>query len=240
MDGRILVQLQRCGWLALVLVACSAPVAAQESYKPLFSQDVLRAADPDSRARLEALNERNRQRWLQQQAEEAGSAPQPEPTRAAQSRAQSQLRAQSAPVTPGKLYRVTDAQGNVRFSDQYVAGAKEVSVSVTEPSAQSRAEHAARQQEQAVALEYFEDRNRRRASEQAEAKRRQTQAAEHKKSCHDLFLEIQDNRRGGFVSYDVDADGERTYLSDAELAARTAGMEADYREHCGELPAIGR
>ena len=217
--------LQRCCF-AIALGCASGLAGAQEAYKPLFSDEVLRAADPESRARLEALNERNRKRWQAQQRQTRASGNTP-----------------GAATTPrvaapgGKLYRITDAQGNVRFSDQYVPGAKEVSVSVAEPSAQSRAEHDARQQEQARVLEYFDDRNRRRAAESAEAKRLDAEAADRKKRCHELFLEIQDNRRGGFVFYDVDADGERTYLSDAELKERTDGMVANYEKHCGALPA---
>ena len=206
------------------LMAYAAP--AEEPYKPLFSEEVLSRADPESRARLEALNERNRQRWLDQRA--GGGRTHPDP-------------ATSRPTTTGKrLYRVTDPDGTVRFSDQYVAGSKEVTVTTSKPSAASRAEHEARQQEQARTLEYFDQRNRQRQSEAAENQRRSAAAGEQKKRCHNLFLEIQDNRRGGFVSYDVGPNGDRIYLSDEELAKRTDGMEADYRKHCGELPPIAR
>lgn len=234
MDQRDSVLLRYSGLLLLALCGFGVTSFAQEPYKPLFSDAVLQSADPESRARLEALNERNRQRWLGQRAESA------RPVRPAQPEQLARPATPAAPAAAGKLYRITDAQGNVRFSDQYVPGAKEVSVAVPIPSAQSRAEHAARQREQAVALEYFDERNQRRAKELAAAQERQAQAARHKAQCQELFVDIQDNRRGGFVFYDVGDDGERSYLSDAELAARTDAMEADYRKHCGELPPIGR
>lgn len=223
--------------LGLLCWGWPAMAAAQEAYQPLFSESVLKQADPESRARLEALNERNRQRWLDQQAGNRGAeAP------AAEAGSQPQARQRSArPAASGnKLYRITGPDGSVRFSDQYVAGAKEVSVATRNPSAQSRAEHEARLAEQAKTLEYFDERNRRRQKEADESRRAAAQAKDREQRCHDLFLEIQDNRRGGFVSYDVGPDGERVYLSDAELAAQTDKMEADYREHCGELPAITR
>lgn len=235
----MLTKLSVCA-LVTTLWVCSTIAFAEEGYKPLFSDAVLEQADPEARLRLEALNERNRQRWLEQQSA-SGTATIRARRDASNNAANSKDAASGGAKVPGrKLYRVTDAQGNVRFSDQYVAGAKEVSVSVAEPSEESRAAHAARQEEQALALEYFDDRNRRREQEAAAQARRDADAADRKQRCHDLFLEIQDNRRGGFVSYDVGPDGERTFLTEAELATRTDAMEVDYRSNCGELPPIGR
>ena len=153
---------------ALLAMGLELPVAfaapAQEPYKPLFSEEVLSRADPESRARLEALNERNRQRWLDQRSGSRSASPGP---------------ATRQPSATGKrLYRVTDPDGTVRFSDQYVAGSKEVTVTTPKPSAASRAEHEARQQEQARTLEYFDQSNGQRQSEAEENQRRSAAAGE--------------------------------------------------------------
>lgn len=198
---------------------------AAEDYKPLFSDAVLEKADPEQRARLEALNERNRQRWLQEQG-------------AGVTGVSGGQDSNSSTSGGGTLYRYRDANGNVRFSDRYRPGAEAVSVEVSKPSAASRAAHEARQKEQAQILEYFDDRNRQREQDARDAAEKAERNRRHTANCQDLFNEIQDNRRGGFVSYDIGPDGERVYLSPQELARRTDEMVVDYEQHCGRLPAI--
>ncbi|MEM1229456.1 MAG: DUF4124 domain-containing protein [Pseudomonadota bacterium] len=208
---------------------------------------MLSKADPQTRARLEALNERNRQKWLSEQPG-VGVAPRSAAARgAASGSAATSGGALASPARAGAsasapsgdtLYRYRDAQGNVRFSDRYRPGAEPVSVEVTRPSAQSRAEHEARQREQAQMLEYFDERNAREAQAEQEARERGERTAQRAENCRKLFNEIQDNRRGGFISYDIGPDGERIYLSQEEVARRTDAMESDYRTHCGKLPAI--
>lgn len=218
--------------VALFAVAGTLWAADSEGYKPLFSEAVLSKADPETRARLEALNERNRQRWLEQQP---GRAP-----RAARSASGPSAAGPARPgeAPAGTLYRYKDAQGNVRFSDQQLPGAEAVSVDVSKPTAASRAEHEARQREQARMLEYFDDRNRRTDEEARAAAEARAKNEKHQNNCRDLFNEIRDNRRGGFRSYEVGKDGERVYLSPEELARRTDQMAEDYEAHCGKLPPI--
>ncbi len=227
-------------WLcaAALLTAAGALWAADgQGYKPLFSEAVLSKADPETRARLEALNERNRQRWLEQQP---GRPPRAGRSASAPSAAGAARPGDSpAGTSPaGTLYRYKDAQGNVRFSDQHVPGAEAVSVDVSKPTAASRAEHEARQREQARMLEYFDDRNRRSDEEARAAAAAQAKNEQHQNNCRDLFNEIRDNRRGGFRSYEVGKDGERVYLSPEELARRTDKMAEGYEKRCGKLPPI--
>ncbi|MGI9325943.1 MAG: DUF4124 domain-containing protein [Pseudomonadales bacterium] len=216
----------------------AAQVLADESrpadYKPLFSKEMLEKADPATRERLQALDARNYKRWLDQRR----------PPRSSQGSAGGGVRVSAPKPTgsggQGTLYRYTDAQGKVRFTDQYVQGAKEVSVAARKPSQASRAEHEARQKEQARMLQYYSQRDAQQREEELEQERRRAKQTEFDQRCKQLFLDIQDNRRGGFVSYDVGPNGERVFISDEELSARTDDMEARYRKHCGKLPSIGR
>ncbi len=221
-------------WVVSFSAQLHAAESRLEGYKPLFSKEMLEKADPATRERLQALDERNYQRWSDQQR----------PTRSTPGSAGGAVRI-SAPKPPGNsgqgtLYRYTDAQGKVRFTDQYVPGAKEVSVAARKPSEASRAEHEARQQEQARMLQYYRERDAQKREEQLEQERLRAKQNEFAQQCKQLFLDIQDNRRGGFVSYDVGPNGERVFISDEELAARTDDMEARYRKNCGKLPPIGR
>lgn len=60
------------------------------------------------------------------------------------------VQALPAPIpTANTFYRITDPDGTVRFTDQYVEGAEQITLGTSEPSARSRAEHAVRQSEQA-------------------------------------------------------------------------------------------
>lgn len=227
MSGRrsMAVHLRVARMLCVGVTVIGGFAVAAEAYRPLFSDAVLEKADPEQRARLQALNERNRQRWLEAQGSAAAPAP----------GAQNSSEGTS---NSGTLYRYRDANGNVRFSDRYRPGAEAVSVEVSKPSAASRAAHEARQKEQAQILEYFDDRNRQRQQDARDAAEKAERNRRHTANCQDLFNEIQDNRRGGFVSYDIGPDGERVYLSPKELARRTDEMVADYEQHCGRLPPI--
>ena len=226
MNSNVLPLLITCAFCLL-----ARPLAAsEEAYKPLFSQEMLESADPETRKRLEALDRKNREQWhAKQQADGATLPASAKPPGAAVQ--------QSAVTRSGGLYRWVDAQGNVQFTDRPPPGAERVEVDVQRPDERSRAEHKAVLADQKRMLDYFESRNaqerRDTAARVAQQEERQQLAAD----CRTQFNEMQDYRRGGAVFYDVDESGNRVYFSEEELEARVRDMEADYRRYCGPLPA---
>lgn len=213
--------------LAGLLVAASlvAEVVSGDAYKPIFSADFLQQADPETRARLTALNEENRRKWL---AAKAGAEIPPKPA--------AERRAPQAKAGEGSLYRYRDAKGKVRYSDTWVQGASVVRIDTQKPTAQSRKAYQDAQREQAKMLEYFDVKNAQK-SQQRQAK---AEAAEARRAnaahCRGLWLDLKDDKVGGFAVYELDENGERYFLNDAEIEANIARREAQYIKRCGPLP----
>ena len=243
--GNRMPALQRPMFLALLtisLLVATAQTAAAESYKPIFSDEFLQQADPATRARLTALNEENRRKWLANKTSPApGTAKSAKaPNKANASGKPKPNKPQSVQSEPrgakGSLYRYRDSAGKVRYSDTWVEGASVVRVDTGKPTQASRQAHEDAQREQAKVLEYFdlknEKRKEKRQAKAAAAKARREQDAR----CHEIWIELRDDKRGGFLVYELDENGERYFLNDDEIAARIARREADYIEQCGELP----
>lgn len=211
-------------WAIILLVACASLSAnSADRYKPLFSEDMLSKADPETRARLEAMDAQNRERWLERQTVGEPAA----------SNASTSARTGGS----GGLYKYRDAEGRVQFSDKPVAGAESVTVDVARPNAASKAQYEASLKEQSKILDYFEAKNAEKAQAAADRQSSAENERQHKESCDSLFNDLQDQRRGGLAFYDLGPDGNRIYLSDAEVEARTVKMESEYIDSCGKLPA---
>lgn len=191
-----------------------------ETYKPLFSEAMLEKADPETRARLKAMDAQNRARW-QQRRVDGGPSDTPAPAKRG----------------AGKMYRYRDAEGRVQFTDKPVPGSEPVTVDVSEPDATSRAQYEASLEDQSRMLEYFDAKNEEKAVAAAERREATRQNRQHKADCRERFLTLQDHRRGGAVYYDIGPDGDRVYLSEDELKIRIREAEREYLQFCGELPA---
>jgi hypothetical protein len=188
-------------------------------YKPLFSKELLQKAEPEARARMQALDDENRRRWEKDQ-------PSSEP---------------SVARTPEKVvYRYVDKNGKVQFSENPVGDASiAIEVQTRAPTEQSLLEHAQNQQAQREILDDFAERQKIRdrqanAEAAASAKRRQ-----HTQECETLVLELRDYQRGGLAYYELDEKGNRRYFEEWEVQAEITKLEATYRQNCGEIPREG-
>ena len=132
-----------------------------------------------------------------------------------------------------ELYRWTDADGNVHYSDQPPpADAKEFrSLKRPQPSE----EEALDSDEPDTSWEQQEEAFQERQAEKAEraAKEQETQAAdaERKRNCELAKGNYNTVTTGGRIMR-VTANGEREYLSDEEIAKETAEAERTMRQYC--------
>lgn len=121
------------------------------------------------------------------------------------------------------IYRWTDAQGKVHFSETPPAGAQRVEV---KPQVMER--DAATREHEARLSKFFSARD----AEQAEAqKRAEHQQAEQATQCAHLRANLATLQHGGRY-YSVGADGERTYYSDAQLDAARRDLDARMTQAC--------
>lgn len=128
----------------------------------------------------------------------------------------------------GELYKWTDAEGKVHYSDQPPPPniKKPVTVKPRSPAASAAAREAAGAAVDAPKsyVEQDAEFNRRRveaAEREAAAKKAATEAAEKKKNCEQARTQLAGMQRGGRITR-YDDKGERTYLSDAEIAQEIA------------------
>ena len=128
-------------------------------------------------------------------------------------------------LASAEIYRWTDAQGRVHFSEKPSgSGAEQVEV---KPQVVERDE-ATREREQRT-QQYFDARR----EEKALADTRASEArAERSKECRELRSNLAQIQRGGryFVT---GKDGERSYIDEAEVEAARSRLSSRIAERCG-------
>ena len=214
------------------LLAVSS-VSLGDAYRPLFSDEMLENADPETRARLEAIDQRNYQKWRADQAR--SSVPASVGRGQAGSNHGGMADSSMSRRQSGAMYQYRDAQGRIQFSDKPVAGATRVDVDVRTPDADEKAAYEAQLREQQQMLQYYDERNTNRAAEREVAARERA----HQARCAEQADQLREYRRGGAVYYEETADGEREYLSESELESHIRDLEARYEASCGTLPTSG-
>jgi hypothetical protein len=128
-------------------------------------------------------------------------------------------------LASAEIYRWTDAQGRVHFSEKPGgSGAEQIEV---KPQVVERDE-ATRQREQRTE-QYFEARRDEKAQAQARSEAAQ---AKRSKECSELRNNLAQIQRGGryFVT---DAKGERSYIDEAEVEAARSRLSSRIAERCG-------
>ncbi|WP_028240614.1 DUF4124 domain-containing protein [Stutzerimonas azotifigens] len=124
-------------------------------------------------------------------------------------------------LATAEIYRWTDEQGRVHFSERAAAGAERVEV-----RPQVVEQDAARQ---AQASRWFEARREeRQAQAQADAEQRQQRAQE----CAQLRQRLEWLSQGG-RHFRTDASGERHYYSEEQLRAARQGLADRMNGSCG-------
>lgn len=197
----------------VVLAAGLAAADAEDSYKPIFSKQVLDKADPEARARLLDIEARNRSRWEQSQ--------------------QGIRKKSEAAQKPRGIYKQEDANGNVVYTDSSDGrGDQKVKVGMQQPDQRALSEHEKMLEQQRHTLELIEDQKRMQQQQQEERKKIEAAKKKHKRKCAELKNEIADYQRGGAVYYELDDKGQRHYFDDSELKDKVAELESVYRKKC--------
>jgi len=124
-----------------------------------------------------------------------------------------------------EIYRWTDAQGRVHFSEKPGAGnAEQIEV---KPQVVER-DDATREREQR-AQQYFDARREERASADARAAQAR---AERSRECADLHHQLAQIQRGGLY-FRTNEKGERIYYSDEQMEAARSRLSSRIAERCG-------
>lgn len=128
-------------------------------------------------------------------------------------------------VASAEIYRWTDAQGRVHFSEKPGgAGAEQVEV---KPQVVER--DAATREREERSQKYFDARRDERA--QAES-RAATARVERNQECSRLRNQLQQISRGGRY-FTTDANGERSYVSEDEVESARSRLSSQIAARCG-------
>ncbi len=131
-------------------------------------------------------------------------------------------------ISGAEIYKWTDADGQVHYGEKPVGPqSREVRIDTAPgaapPDQRRRLENikrwnAARQRERQQARE-------------REAKRK-AEEARREKHCGKLRNQLADLERGGVNWYELDAQGERRYMSEQEVASRTVKLRQRVKQAC--------
>ena len=128
-------------------------------------------------------------------------------------------------LASAEIYRWTDAQGRVHFSEKPGgAGAEQVEV---KPQVVER-DTATREREER-SQKYFDARR----DEKAQAESRAASArVERNQECNQLRSQLQQISRGGRY-FTTDSNGERSYVSEDEVEAARSRLSSRIAARCG-------
>lgn len=127
-------------------------------------------------------------------------------------------------LAAAEIYRWTDAEGRVHFSERPAAGAEQVEV---KPQVVER-DDATRERE-ARTERFFEA--RRQEQEKASAQALE-QRAKREQECRQLRQNLAQFQGGG-IFYREGPNGERIYYSDSEVDATRRQLSSKLAERCG-------
>lgn len=128
-------------------------------------------------------------------------------------------------LASAEIYRWTDAQGRVHFGEKPgAAGAETIEV---KPQVVER-DDATRQREQRT-QDYFDARRDEKAASDARAAQVR---AERSKECSELRHDLAQIERGGRY-FTTDANGQRTYIDEAEIEAARSRLSSRIALRCG-------
>ncbi|MEN0107094.1 MAG: DUF4124 domain-containing protein [Pseudomonas sp.] len=126
-------------------------------------------------------------------------------------------------LATAQIYKWTDAQGAVHFSERPVQGATEVEV---KPQVMER-DDSTRQREERTQNFYKARRDERAVAEQ----RAQKAGADQAKTCHELRNELR-SFPPGRAYYSLNDKGERVYYSDQQLDAARRQLGERIAQEC--------
>ncbi|HEY1723843.1 MAG TPA: DUF4124 domain-containing protein [Steroidobacteraceae bacterium] len=133
----------------------------------------------------------------------------------------------SSPAQCQEVYKSTDAQGHVIYSDHPTSAASQrQSVDVVQPD---KDEAARLEKQRALEDADYAQRSRDEADQQRKQAAQDKQTAERCKAARSRYLSLKDLRR----LYRLDDAGNRVYYSDAELDAMRVSSKQTMDQACG-------
>ena len=126
------------------------------------------------------------------------------------------------------VYRWTDAQGRVQYSDRWVPGSTLIKSTSTRPAAEAPAQSD--QQKLAASNSNLAQQQAQRETEQAVKQDVAASKAEQCKKVSDAYQKSIESRR----LYKEGKNGEREYVSDQEADAYRAKLLSERKEICGK------
>jgi len=132
-----------------------------------------------------------------------------------------------APATAGQIYRWVDEAGQMHYGDRPVDDrAREVTVTPPPPVDQPGQERRLEAQRKLLKVLDEERQQQREAEAKAEQRREKRE-----RRCRRAKAELVDYGRGGAM-YELGEDGQRRFLSDAEIAQRIASWKEEAERWC--------
>ena len=200
--------------LLFVALAGATQSLAGDVYRPIFSDELLRKADPETRARLSALNAENRRNWAMKRRDLAI------------------LRARETEERSANANANADAYSNADDSKNISV----VRIDRRGPTQESLDAHQKAQREQANILEYFELKNEQTRKDRQARMDAAIARREHAENCSNWLETIQHGPFSGAEYFEDDEDGNRRYFSKAEIAAGIEQQKSLYEKDCGKIP----
>lgn len=133
----------------------------------------------------------------------------------------------SSPVSAG-IYKWTDSKGNVHFGDKPVnnPAATELDIKVNRSAGVTNS--SGKKKDREYLLKKIDERKQ---EDAAKRKEKRELNKKHKMLCNNYKIEYQNQIRANAL-FKMDANGERTYLSDKERAARKKKIQKGIKKYC--------
>ena len=135
----------------------------------------------------------------------------------------------SSTLVAGEIYKWTDENGRVHFSDKPVSDtAQEIEIKEADNQRNTLTTDEQRKQKRDKLLKAYEE--ERRIKKEKEAKENQ-QKEKLKYRCARERDSLKRMKRGG-AYYDMGKDGNRIFLDESEIKKRIAEMETNVEKYC--------
>ena len=126
-----------------------------------------------------------------------------------------------------EVYKWTDKQGNVHYTDRSVKDAREMNVYTEEDAKKDVKKDNRTEQRRKLIDAMEEDRKEKEKLKKEEQKRKQSL----KRQCQWAKDQLRGYETAGGI-YNLDKDGQRIVLSDKERSKATNKLRTDIKKHC--------
>ncbi|WP_455198953.1 DUF4124 domain-containing protein [Kaarinaea lacus] len=131
------------------------------------------------------------------------------------------------------IYKWVDKHGQTHYSETPPDNnAKEMNLPPASTRPADNKQFQQRLQDQEKFLRALEEERNYEKKLAAEEEERQQQKKNYEKYCREMRHELRDMEKGGIVWYELDKNGERTFLSDKEVESRKQKLRDRIKTDC--------